>query len=160
MVRAIIESLFRLGVRAKHSPVFGRRRLKHIVERRVAEPDNSDVLCWAILIQSVHIYFRDCFVQRIYRILGIILRPDQSLLFGGHRYEKNRAARRFWRSLERASHFNQPRAARGVVERAVVDFVALLIRYAYAVAVPMCGVDYVLILQLRIGAFELSYDIG
>ena len=63
--------------------------------------------------------------ERIERLDRVVLRAEQALLLGGDHQEQDRALRLRLDLRERPRDLEQRRDARGVVERAVVDLVAV-----------------------------------
>ena len=88
----------------------------------------------------------------------VVLRAEQSLLFGRDRQEQDRPLRRRRQLRERARDLEQCRPSRRHCHRAVVDAVAVD-RRADAEMIPVRRVDDVLVLQLRIAALELRDDV-
>ena len=87
-------------------------------------------------------------------MLGIIFRAQQPLFLGGDRKKQHGAARRSFHLRVGARDFEQRGAARRVVDRAVINLVA--VAPVRAEMIPVRGVDHVLILQRRIAAGALG----
>lgn len=130
--------------------------LQDIIERRIPVPDNDEVFRAAPLVDAIDIDVRERFVQRIKRLLTVVLSAEQTLLFGGNGDEQNRAGRLRGQLRVGLRQFEQGRYARSVVDRAVVDLVPLQVGVA-AQVIPVRRVNNELIGFL---AFELRDHIA
>src|SRR6478672_775131 len=92
-------------------------------------------------------------------MLAEICRSDQPLLFGGDGREIDRTLRRGLCVRPHARHLEQQRASRCVVDRAVVDRVAAIVRTSDAEVIVMRGVDDGLVSEFWIATGELRDDV-
>ena len=113
----------------------------------------------APLVDAVDVDVRGGLRERIERIERVVLGAEQALLFGRDHQEQERALRLRLRLLQRLRDLEHGRDAGRVVERAVVDRVAVD-RRADAQVIPVRRVDDVLVLQHRVAAFELRDDVA
>ena len=148
MVGAVEEALFGFGVGRDGAPLRRRCVSRNVVERGVAEADQCDVARPAPLVDAVLVDLGQSLVERVERVLGVILRAEQSLLLGGDREEEYRALRGSLKFGERLGDFEQGGDARSVVNRAVVNLIARQI-VVFAQMIPVRCVDDVLVLELR-----------
>ena len=98
-------------------------------------------------------------LDRHRRMLGEVVAAQQSRLLPGDGQEEYRAVRPLRQRREGPRHLEQRGAARGVVERAVVDRVAPH-RLADAEVVEVRGVHHDLVPQAGVGAAQQPGDIG
>ncbi len=155
MIGAVVIAL--LGKRLGIDPAPLRRgRLAQIVFKlRLAGADNGDLAGRAIVVDAVDVEPRHRLVEGIDRVLGIIGGAEQALLFGCDRQKDDRAfgLRALGEGLGKAE---QRRDARGIIERTVVNPVALDGRVR-AQVIPVRHVEEVLAPTL--GAVEPGNDI-
>src|SRR5689334_5730168 len=156
MVGAVIESLLGLSVGAHRAAIRLQNSRQRIVERRVAEADDREVVRAAPLVDSVHVDVRGRLRQRVQRMLGIVLRADEPLLLRRDGEEQNRAARGRWQLRVRGGDIEQRRAAARVVRGAVEDLIAFE-RRVLAEVIPMRRVDDVFV--LLVAALDLRDDV-
>ena len=88
-----------------------------------------------------------------------ILRPKQSLFFGGDKHEQNRAPYFFRMVLERRCHIQQQCAARAVIHGAVVNAVPID-GLTDADVVDVRGQNNVFVLQLGVVALQFRHQVG
>ena len=86
-----------------------------VVEIRRAVADDRDVLRASVDIQAVHVDVGERLRERHDRIRRVVLRSEQTLLFGRHRREQNGALRRRRELRVRARDLEQAGRARRVV---------------------------------------------
>ena len=107
--------------------------------------------------ERIHVDHGDRLAERIERLGRVELRTEQALLFRRHREEHDRAIG--LRALrERAPDLDQGGDAGRVVDRAVVDRVAVRVRCADAEMVPVAAVDHGLVGAL--GPLDAADDVA
>ena len=139
-------------------PCSFRTSRRDVVQGRIPQTDEDHIFGLSPGIQAIHIDIRQSVFQRIQRIFGVIFRAQQALLLGGYREEQDGA---FGRGLQfgiGACDFQQPGAAGGVIDRSVIDLIALE-AWISAEVIPVRRVDHVLVFARRIAAFELRHHV-
>ena len=144
MVGAVVIARFRLGIGSRDPAIGYQRGFEIGVEPRLAGADHGYVSRRTGHLEGVHIDPAHRLRQREHRVLGIIMRAQQTRFLGGHREEHQAARRRACLGM-RFGQCDQRRGAGGVVDRAVADVVAIGRRLAAAEVIPMRGVDDVFV---------------
>src|SRR5205085_6449418 len=118
VVGAVEAALFGLRVGRDPAPLRGGGGLRHVVESGVAVADECDVTGSPPLVYAVYVDVGERLLKRVERVLGVVLRAEQALLFRRDGEEEDRALRGSLKFGERLGPFEQRRHARSVVNRA------------------------------------------
>src|SRR6185503_6950063 len=116
MVRPVIETLLRLGVRAYDTTLRREHARYHVIERRVTKADDAEVMRLSPLVHAIDVDVGDRLRERIQRVARVVLRAHESLLFGGDGKKENRSSRWLRQPLEGPRNLEKPRGAARVVE--------------------------------------------
>ena len=137
-----------------------RDHVHELVDGRFAEADERNVVGVSPDVAAIVVDVGRNFAGRKGRIVGVILRAQQALLFGADERDQDRAARRLGQRDERTGDGHHLRDARRIVECAIVDAVAIFIRCADADVVVVRRVDDDLVRELRVAARNQAENIG
>ena len=161
MIRPVERAEFGSRFGAHGASLHRRKFLHAIVHARMTEADDFHILGASPRVYPVDIDVGQRSMQRVERMVHVVLRAQQSLLFASRGDEHDGALRRCRQGLVRLSQLKQRRHPRRIVQCAVEYLLSARARQFVVDAemIPVRGVNNTLVFQLRIGTFDFCHDV-